>query len=259
MSLFGVIQDVHGPWEDKKALSLAIYVFKEQGISHLILNGDIFDFYNINAHGPKDPYIQTSMEDEMEWGNDFFDMLAKELPGVKIIFLFGNHEDRLNRYIMKNCPAFTNIVRLEKYLRLDERGIEWYPYNERYRIEETDLFVQHSPPSYSENAASTSLKHKIDQDHIWGCTHRTDMSVRTGSSGKVYTSYMNGWFGSKTIIQQNQKEMPENKRVFKFTKNHERWNCSFSLVTTDGNKHHVQQIIIKDYQCAVGNMIYEES
>ena len=69
---------------------------------------------------------------------------------------------------------------------------------------------------------------------------------------------MNGWFGGLEIIQKNQREMPENRRVFKYTKNHERWNCSFTLVSTDGNTHHVQQIVMKDYQCAIGNEIYED-
>ena len=167
MSLYAVIGDIHGPWEDKRAVSLFIYICKQLGVETLVLNGDVFDFYNVNSHGPKDPEIQTTLEDEIQWGIDFFDMLQRELPNTKLVFLYGNHEDRLNRFIIKNCPAFTNMLRLENMLRLDERGIEWYPYNERYRIEKTDLFVQHSPPSYSENAANTSLRHKIDQDHIW--------------------------------------------------------------------------------------------
>lgn len=257
MSLYAVIGDIHGPWEDEKAVDLFLYICKDMEITHLVFNGDVLDFYNINSHGPKDPEIQTSLEDEMNWGKAFFKRVRKMLPDVKIVFLYGNHEDRLNRFIMKNCPAFTNMLRLENQLELDKLDIEWYPYNERYRIGETDLFIQHSPPSYSENAANTSLKHKIDQDHIWGCSHRTDMVARTGSSGKVYTSYINGWFGSKKIVDYNQRLMPDNKRVYKFTKNHERWNCSFCLVTTDKKKHHVQQIIIKDYQCAIGCEIYQ--
>jgi hypothetical protein len=256
MSLIAVIGDLHGPWEDKKAVGLFIGICKKLKIDELVLNGDVLDFYNVNSHGPKDPEIQTTLEDELNWGNKFFDYIQHHLPDTKITFLYGNHEDRLNRFITKNCPAFTNIVRLENALRLDQRGIEWYHYNERYRIGETDLFVQHSPPSYSENAANTSFKKKLDQDHIWNCTHRTDTVVRTGSSGKVYTSYMNGWFGSKRIIQENQRLMPEVNRVFKYTKNHETWNCSFCLVKTAGKQHFVEQVIVKDYSCSIGGKLY---
>ena len=77
------------------------------------------------------------------------------------------------------------------------------------------------------------------------------------SDDEFYTSYINGWFGSTGIIEKNQNEMPENKRVFAYTKNHESWNCSFCLVSTDGEEHHVQQILIKDYKCSIGNVIYE--
>jgi len=257
MGLYAVISDIHGPWEDKRAVDLFVGVCVDLRVSHLIINGDLFDFYNLNSHGPKDPEIQTTLDDEYEWGLEFFQMLQDKLPWVKIIFIYGNHEDRLNRFVIKNCPAFTNRLKLENHLELDKRGIEYYLYNQRYRVEDTDLFVQHSPPSYSENAANTSLKKKIDQDHIWGCTHRTDRVVKTGSSGKVYESFMLGWFGDKKIIQHNQREMPEVNRVYKFTKNHETWNCSFCLVSAYKGQHDVQQVVVKNYRCTIGSKVYQ--
>lgn len=256
MSLYAVIGDIHGPWEDERAVDLFFYICKDMGVTHLILNGDVLDFYNINAHGPKDPDIQTNLDAEIDWGISFFKRVRKELPNAEIVYIFGNHEFRLDRFIMANAPVFWNMLRLDKMLNLEGLGIKWLPYNERYRIEKTNLYVQHSPPSYSENAASVSMMKKMDEDHIWNCTHRTDMVARTGSSGKVYTSYLNGWFGSRGVIKQNQTQMPENKKVFAFTKNHERWNCSFCLVTTDGKEHYIQQILIKEYKCAIGEHFY---
>lgn len=161
---------------------------------------------------------------------------------------------------MEKCPWFWNKLKLEKQIDFEAIGVDLVPYNERFQIDKTDLFVQHSPPSYSENAPMTSLKMKMDQDHIWGCAHRTGMAVLTGSSGKTYTSYIGGWFGDRGVIKKRQMEMPENRRVFFFTKNHQRWNCSFHLVTTHKKIHHVQQIIIKksgkDYTASVGQHIY---
>ena len=256
MSLYAVIGDIHGPWVDDRAVDLFLYIVKDLKISHLILNGDILDFYNINAHGPKDPDVQTSLEDELNWGVNFMERLRKELPKVEIIYIFGNHEFRLDRFIMKNAPAFWNMLRLEKMLQLKRFDIKWIPYNERYKVGNTSLFIQHSPPSYSDNAASVAMGRKMDEDHIWNCSHRTDMVARTGSSGKVYTSYLNGWFGSKKIMHENFKAMPENRKVFSFTKNHERWNTSFCLVSTDKKEHHVEQVLVKNYSCSVGGVVY---
>lgn len=256
--LFGILGDVHGPYEDFRALELAIDVFQDQDITNLIINGDFLDFYTLNAYGPKHPDVQESLETELFWGEETLDWIIKKLPGVKITFILGNHEFRLERFILDKCPMFYNLISLHKQLKLKEKGIEWVHYNERYQLGDSNCFVQHSPPSYSENSAATSLKKKIDQDHIWGCTHRPDSYFRTGASGNVYSSYCLGWLGDKGIMQKLQREMPQNKRVFAYTKNHETWGRSIALVGVDGMQHHVQHIIIKpDYTCMVGSDIYE--
>lgn len=257
MDLYGILGDLHGPWIDQRAIDLAFDIFDDIGVTHIILNGDVLDFYNINAHGPKDPDVQTRLEDEIYWGQEFFKQLRERFPDAHIVYMFGNHEYRLDRFIMANCPAFWNFLKLEKMLMLDELDIKWMPYNERYQIGNSNLYVQHSPPSYSENsAAATSLNKKMDVDHIWNCTHRTDSAVKTGSSGKVYTSYINGWFGSRGIVESLQTKMPENRKVFQFTKNHEKWNTSFCIATVDKGEHFVNQIVMKDYKCLYGENLY---
>lgn len=253
--LYGVIQDIHLPWCDLRALTLALEVMQDQNVECLIINGDLVDFYNLNAWGPKHIEVQSTLDDEIYSTLEFLDRVQKMFK--EVIFIYGNHEFRLERFVIKHCPVFWNHLKLEKMLNLEARGIKHVPYNERYRLGESGLFVQHSPPSYSENAASTSLRKKIDQDHIWGCTHRTDKVVKTGSSGKIYTSYMNGWFGSVGVIKDLQSKMPENRRVFSFTKNHESWNRSFSIAGVCGKRHWVNQIVIKDYSCMVGGNLYE--
>lgn len=255
--LVGILGDLHGPFEDKRKLDLCFDVFEHLGVGHIILNGDVLDFYSINAHGPKHPDVKENLESEFAWGIKFFKDLRDRFPKAKITFNAGNHEYRLDRFIMKYCPHFWNMLKLKNMLRLEELNIDYNEYNEAYKIPNSELYVQHSPPSYSENAAKTSLKKKVDCDHIWNCSHRTDMAVMTGGTGNVYTSYINGWFGAKTIIHDLQKEMPENRKVFNFAKNHESWNTSFCIASIVNGKHDVQQILIKDYRCSVGGIVYE--
>lgn len=252
MELYAVFSDIHGPWCDTRKVNLFLDICQDVGVTTLIINGDFVDFYNIHAHGAKDPNIRTKLDDEFMWAEDMLSEIKKRIKGVKIVWVFGNHEFRLDRFVMANCPAFYNFLKLEKMLRLDEKGIEWLPYNEAYQIG-PKLKVQHSPPSYSDNAANTSMKKKIDESYIWGCTHRPDWVHRAGSSGAVYQGHCLGWFGSRGIIEQNQRDMPENRRVFSFTKNHETWGSSFIL--TDG--HFIQHIVVEDYKCMIGGDIYE--
>lgn len=254
----GVLNDVHGPWNDEKATKLCLDVLKDIEVDEIILNGDILDFYNINAHGPKHPDIRQNLDDEIDWGIEFFSNLRKQFPDIPILFIFGNHEWRLGRFIMNNCPTFWNMLRLEKMLNLESLNIRYIPYNDAHRIGKTKLFVQHSPPSYSENAAMTSLKKKLNGSFIYGCTHRLDYAVKTDVFGEYQEVFMNGWLGSTTATN-------EHKKVYGYAKGHENWQQGFSIVTiTECNQYDVQQVKIKRDQkskkvwCSVDGSIYSE-
>lgn len=257
ITLMGVLNDTHGPWHDPRALNLVLDVFEDIGINHLVLNGDILDFYNVNGHGPKSPDVQQVLEDELYWGQDFISHLRKQFPKnkTKITYLFGNHEDRLNRFILRNCPAFWNIVKVESQLNLDHYDIEWFPYNWKYQVENTKLRIQHSPPSYAENAAMTSLKKKLDTSSIYGCTHRMDFACKTGDSGELHSVWMNGWLGSTTLSK-------EHYEVYKYTKGHESWQwCAILAAIIDGKYFSVNQFPIKKennkYWAVVNGFYYE--
>ena len=136
-------------------------------------------------------------------------------------------------------------------LDLERLNIEFYHYNYCYQLEETNLYIQHSPPSYGQNGARTSLLTKLDASFIFGCTHRKQMSSMTGHSGEVYSVYFNGWLGTTTASA-------EHKRVFSYAKGHQNWQHSAIVVTVlDGKKHFVEQIDIKDECLILDGNIYE--
>lgn len=101
-------------------------------------------------------------------------------------------------------------------LNLEALDIEFYEYNYKYQLEETNLFIQHSPPSYGENGARTSLLKKLDANFIFGCSHREQHSAVTGSSGNVYRCWFNGWLGSDTITR-------EASKIFSYHRGHGNW------------------------------------
>ena len=235
MERFGVINDLHIPFHDHRAVSLVLDIFQDIGISILYLNGDILDFYSIHAHGAKHPDIRVNLESEIESGLDFIKLLKKKLPNTKIIFISGNHEFRLDRFIMNNAPAFWNIVKLESQLQLKHYDIEYYDYNAAVKVGETNLYVQHSPPSYSENAAMTSLKKKMDASFIYGCTHRKDYACKSGVNGDLYEVFCNGWLGDiKSLSKSHQN-------VFSFTKGHENWQECFGIGAIIKDKYDYKQ------------------
>jgi hypothetical protein len=248
ITLTGVINDLHIPFHDPVATQLVLDAFEDIGIDRLVINGDALDFYNVNMHGPKHPEVQENLEDEFYAGHEFFSNLKKRFKNI--VFIMGNHEDRLDRFILKHCKPFSNIVTVEKMLDLS--GIEVVPYNQEYKLENTKLRIQHSPPSYSKNGAMVSLERKMDLSHIYGCSHRVQHACKTGGSGEVYNVWYNGWLGSTRLSKQH-------RRVFSFAKGHENWQQCASLVTVVNKKmFHVEQSQIINNTIRLNGNLYEQ-
>ena len=252
-----VINDLHIPFENPTLVKLVLDAFDDatkdsQIHRRILINGDLLDFYNINSHEKsKHPDVFFTLEDELIAGREFLEKLRERFKDAEIVFIFGNHEDRLDRFIVNNAKAFYNILTLEKMLTLEALDIEFYYYNYCYQLENTNLYIQHSPPSYSVNGARVSLLKKLDGNFIYGCTHRKDFACTTGHSGEVYTVYFNGWLGDDTST-------PAHERVFKYAKGHQTWQHAASVVTVlDGKEFFVDQLEIKNNKLLLDGAIYE--
>lgn len=246
----GVINDVHGPYHCPRTLALALDIIEDIG-ADLWLDGDVFDFHNINRHKKKSPFLQTAFEDEIYWGNEFFADIRKRfiLKGKRVKFIRGNHEEWLDEYLNNKAPAFWNLCQLEKIVNMD--GVEIHPYNEAVQVDKTNLWVQHSPPSYAATGPMTSVKAKVDASHIWGCTHRMGHAALTGSTGKVYHGWFNGWMGSTTLT-------PDHFQVFKYAKGHQNWQHCFIIITViNHTEFYVTQHEIKNFSAVVDGFLYE--
>lgn len=248
ITLTGVLNDLHIPFGDDRAINLVLDAFQDLKIDRLVLNGDVLDFYNLSMHGPKHPDVQALLENEIDAGREFFNSLRKRFPTQEIVMQSGNHEVRLDRFIINNAPPFWNLYTIEKMLQLKELGIVYYPYNTRVQLENTNLYIQHSPPSYTSAKQAYASKH--DQSSIYGCSHRAERYTRTGASGTVYETLFNGCLVNVNLNDQT-------RTVFGYAKGHENWQqCATLVAVEDGVNFHIEQSIIRDYKIKLGGAIY---
>lgn len=244
----GVINDLHIPFQDPRSVGLVLDIYEDIGVDEIILNGDVLDFYAINMHGPKHPEVQFKLQDELEEGRSFLEKLRNRFKDTKIIFNAGNHEDRLDRFILNSAPPFWDLVTVEKQLRLAELNIPYRRYQEPLYI--NDLIIVHSPSSYGVNGARTMLTNKPGSSYLVGCTHRLQTATITDAHGKVHSCHFNGWLGSTTLSEAH-------KRVFSYAKGHENWQQCFAIVTVTEKDTFVQQYQIKNYKASVDGYLYE--
>jgi predicted phosphodiesterase len=186
-----IIPDCHHPYVDKTAWELVLKVAKAWKPKHLILLGDFCDFYAVSAHD-KDPRRSKMLDYEV--------MKCKEalsqLDALKIknkVFIGGNHENRLERYLMQKAPELFNMVRVEKILDLKKRGWQYVEYKRFYKLGKV-VFTHDLGYAgrYAAHRALDAAQHSC----VTGHTHRISYAVEGDVSGVSKLGTSLGWLGS---------------------------------------------------------------
>lgn len=122
--LWGTIMDSHFPYHDRATIELFAAECKKRKVVGILLNGDILDSHEVSDHD-KDPRAPRYVE-EIELGKMFFSWLRYKFPKTRIVYKQGNHEERLDRYIIRRAPALFGLegVNIQSLLHLDDYGVE---------------------------------------------------------------------------------------------------------------------------------------
>lgn len=102
----GVLSDIHFPKHDEIALQNAVSFLKGK-IDVLVLNGDIADAEEFGSWAKSPKAIQT--EDSVQCVRDGLLWLLSEFPKARVIYKFGNHEERLDRYCWSRAPELVGM------------------------------------------------------------------------------------------------------------------------------------------------------
>lgn len=122
---FIVISDIHIPFHSKKAIKAMLQFIKLHKVQTVILNGDILDMYDVSRFD-KSPDRINSLQKELNKAKALFKELREILPEAEIVFIKGNHEYRLERYLMKHPELFSlEALKLPNLLQLKDYNIKY--------------------------------------------------------------------------------------------------------------------------------------
>src|SRR5688572_25203463 len=103
--------------------------FKPDTLVHM---GDLADFYRVSFHS-KDPSRTLSMKDEVlavrALRGEMDDLGAK-----RKLFVEGNHESRLVRYLHDKAPELFGFISVDDLLQFTENGWEFTPYKSYAKV-----------------------------------------------------------------------------------------------------------------------------
>ena len=190
-----IIPDTHIPYHDEQAWKLMMKVAKTLRLYGIVILGDFCDFYSVSSHS-KDPNRALKFDYELAE----VDKKLLELNSLKVehkVFIEGNHEDRLLRYLRDRAPELHNVINIPEILKLKERGWEHVPYKSDYEIGK--LSITHDVGSagrYSAHRCLDTYQHSI----VTGHTHRMAYIVEGNARGEHKVSAQFGWLGDVNEI-----------------------------------------------------------
>lgn len=191
MKKYLLIPDCHVPFHDVPAFSLMLRAAKTAGVKNAVLLGDFLDCFSVSSH-PKLPTARQDLAEEIESGNRCLDLLDRTFTGDRI-YIEGNHEFRLQRYLTDNAPALFTSLSLPRLLRLGDRGWRFVRYRDHVKIGR--LFLTHDVGKAGRNAYRDAMA-AFQGNVVIGHTHRFGLEVEGSARGKTHIGASFGWLGS---------------------------------------------------------------
>jgi len=190
-----LLNDVHVPFHDLEALTLALRHGKDVGCDCIIIGGDFCDFFRL-SYFRKDITVVNFREE--------LDIIRKTLkaireifgPDVEIYFKDGNHEERLESYLQVRAPDLLGEKDFEinKVLRLDDLGIQYI--GEKRPIKADHLYIIHghefASSSYNPVNPARGYYLRAKTICIGGHYHQTSEHTETALDGKVTSVWSTG-------------------------------------------------------------------
>jgi predicted phosphodiesterase len=188
-----VLSDIHIPYHDVDAIHAALEYGKQQGIDTIYLNGDIADFYMISQH-QKDARFRPSMKEELEMCQDFFAYLRQEFPKVNIYFKPGNHEHRLERYLILKAPELLSCEEFELDILLKLRDYDIIYLKRRTKTYFGHLLVEHGDRMKGTGGVNPArtLFTKYKRHVLCGHFHRKSEHLEKIYDDKIVSTFSTG-------------------------------------------------------------------
>lgn len=188
-----VLSDIHLPYQDNKALELAINYGIENKVNCVYLNGDTIDMYQASRF-IKDRRLRD-LAGELEMTREFLKLLQTTFK-CPIYFKIGNHCDRWEHYLMLKAPELLGVddFKLEQILRFREFGVTLV--NSKQVTYAGKLAIMHGHEWFGGFAPPVNpargLYLKSKQSCIIGHHHRTSEHSEKNLSGEVTTTWSTG-------------------------------------------------------------------
>lgn len=237
-----VIPDTHTPFHDPKAVAIMKDVAKDFKPNEVVYIGDWFDCYCVSNYD-KDPMVNFGLlDDELKEGREIIDEVERATKAQHYVFLAGNHEQRVDRYISTYASKLAGNLDTKSIFKIPDR-YQYIPYGQGGYYKAGKLLITHGNLT-GQNPASAMVK-KYRANVMFGHTHKIQEYQITDIYGAAYRGINIGWLGNI-------------KRAAEYIKDSADWAHGFALVYVLSNGDFFTQIVhIVNYRAIVSGRLYK--
>jgi hypothetical protein len=191
----GFIADLQCPFHDPKAIDIAFDYITKQGCDHIIINGDLLDFYGLSFF-EKDPR-KRDFKHEYDMCLQLLGYIKNAFPNIPIYYsLDANHEYRYERYMLTKAPillGLSDAFELSELLMLNNFGI--IPLKGYDHVRFGELHVVHGDTVFVRGSGASPAKtlyDKTKENVIASHVHRTNEYTDKDFNGKIKICWTTG-------------------------------------------------------------------
>lgn len=237
-----ILPDTHRPYHDKRAWNLMMNVAKKLKPKTVVVLGDFADCFSISSHS-KDPNRALRLDQEIKDVNKGLDELD-DLGADEKIFVAGNHEYRLQRYMQDKAPELFNFLGIHELLKLKTRNWHYVPYKTDTKVGK--IHFTHDVGHAGRNSVFQCLD-TFQHSNVTGHTHRMAYIVEGNAVGEHKISAQFGWLGD--VTQADYMHQAKAKK---------NWALGFGIgyLNEETGAMHLVPIPIINYTCVVNGKLF---
>lgn len=238
-----VLSDEHIPFEDKKANQLVFKFIQDVKPDYIDLLGDMIDFWQISKFLIT-PQRKLDLQKDIDKGKEYLKQLREISPASEITLHYGNHLDRLRKFIWAKAKEIHDLRSLDLDFMLGTADLKIKTIKEAEGYIRRGYLCMTHGTIISQDSAMTARRNlkKYGLSVICGHTHRLGSTYKTDLRG-VVGAWENGCLCDIKLIRQWGRELAD-------------WQTGFSIIFFTDHRFQVQQIPIINNKMIFGEKEY---
>jgi len=189
-----LISDLHIPYHNIEAVTMALDYGKKEKVNTIFINGDLIDNHQISKF-ESDPK-KRSVKQEFDATREFLVQLRKSFPKASIYWLKGNHCIRWEKFLYSKVREIWNddYFFLEERLQLNSVGVKIL--DDKVLVKAGKLSITHGhhifKGAFTPVNPSRGAFLRAKQSLIVGHLHRPSHHPETDLDGKIISCWSTG-------------------------------------------------------------------